>query len=185
MKDIEIWKDVVGFEDYFQVSNCGNVFSKRTSRILSQNISKNGYWQVSTRVGGRKGKAHCFKVHRLVAEAFLEKPEHLKEEADKWFYGKIPVNHIDGNKLNNQLNNLEWCTYKENSRHAVDEGLFVPFYGCDSSNSKFTEDQIKYIREVYKPNDKEFGAKALSERYKVHRSVISRIVNRKRYKNID
>lgn len=94
---MEVWKDVVGYEEYFQVSNLGKLFSKRSQKILKQTISKTGYYTVATRLGGRNGICKCFKIHRLVAEAFIPNPEQ-----------KRTVNHIDGNKLNNNLSNLEW-----------------------------------------------------------------------------
>jgi hypothetical protein len=120
----EIYKDVVGFEDYFQVSNLGNVYSKRTSKVLKQTVSKTGYYSVATKIGGRKGQAYCFKVHRLVAEAFLPEPDkYIKESIKDTVYGVIVVNHKDGNKLNNLVENFEWCTYKENTQHAILMGL--------------------------------------------------------------
>ena len=120
----EIYKDVVGFEEYFQVSNLGNIYSKRTCTTLRQTTTKTGYKVLSTRIGGRNGKTFCLKVHRLVAEAFLEPPEdYLLDEAASTFYKVVIVNHIDGDKLNNKVSNLEWCTYKENTQHAISTGL--------------------------------------------------------------
>lgn len=185
MEETEIWKDVVGFEDYFQISNFGNIWSKRTNKIMAQSLSKTGYKQFSTTIGGRNGTYYCFKVHRLVADAFIEKPKELLDMVDKWVYKKIPVNHKDGNKLNNNVDNLEWCSYSQNSKHAVDNGLFVPVIGCHTYNSKFSEDEIRYIREVYKPFDKEFGARPLAKRFGVHHTVISKLARKVRYKNIE
>lgn len=185
MKENEVWKDVVGFEEYFQVSNFGSVFSKRTGRILRQTKSKSGYAQVSTRIGGRDGIAYCFKIHRLVADAFISKPQYLIDQIESWVYQTIPVNHIDGNKLNNHISNLEWCSYKENSKHAIDNGLFTAISGCDTYNSKFTAEQVLYIREVYKPYDKIFGARPLAQFYNVHHTVISRIARKLKYKTVD
>lgn len=119
----EIFKDVVGYEDYFMVSNLGNLFSKRSNRLLKLHIAKSGYVTVATRIGGRTGKSICFRIHRLVAEAFLPIPEHLKEYVNSTYYGKIPVNHINGIKTDNRLENLEWCTYSENTKHAIATGL--------------------------------------------------------------
>ena len=61
---IEEWKPVVGFEDYFLISNMGNVFGLRSSKIIKTQVHKNGRENFSTRIGGRKGKVYCFKVHR-------------------------------------------------------------------------------------------------------------------------
>lgn len=120
-----LWKDVIGYEEFFSVSNTGEVWSKRTNKLLKQTISPNGYYVISTRIGGRSGKCIMFRVHRLVAEAFLSEPEeYMHEWAKKSKYGCVQVNHIDCNKLNNNLYNLEWCTAEENLSHARDNGRF-------------------------------------------------------------
>ena len=56
-KEVEVWKDVVGFESLFLVSNFGEVYSKRSSKILKQNLHSNGYFTIATKIGGRKGKS--------------------------------------------------------------------------------------------------------------------------------
>lgn len=122
----EVFKPVVGYEELFLISDKGNLFSLRSKRLLKQTISKTGYYTHLTRIGGRCGKCVQLKIHRLVAEAFLEVPHSLFVYTEGTFYGKIPVNHKDGNKLNNCVENLEWCTYKENTRHALDAGLLIP-----------------------------------------------------------
>jgi len=106
---IEIWKPVSGYEEYFLVSNKGNVFSMRSNKLLKKAICKTGYSTVSSRIGGRDGKAICLKVHRLVADAFLPDPvPELKKWAEDTFYKVVYVNHKDGNKSNNKAENLEW-----------------------------------------------------------------------------
>lgn len=122
-----IWKDVVGYEEYFMVSTVGDVFSKRTNKLLKQHVNHNGYLQIATRIGGRLGKCHALKVHRLVAEAFLTKSEEmLLTSKGKSFYGKVPVNHKNGIKTDNRVCNLEFCSYQQNSSHALITGLKVP-----------------------------------------------------------
>ena len=148
----EEWKDVKGYEDYFRISNLGNVFSKRTNKILKPHIHKNGYILISTRIGGRQGKAVCFKVHRLVAEAFLPEPsEHLLREASKTKYGKVCVNHKDGNKQNNLASNLEWNSHSENVRHAYTTGLAESSSGEDNWNTKLSKEAVSRIRGSYIP----------------------------------
>lgn len=104
--EIEIWKDVVGFEGLYQVSNLGNVKSLNylrsgQERILKQNtINKRGCRQVKL---FRDGKHYCKQVHRIVAEAFVPNPEN-----------KPQVNHINENPSDNRAINLNWMTAKEN-----------------------------------------------------------------------
>ena len=113
----EEWRDVVGFEGLYLVSNYGRVKRKSVCRgtdahILSINTSARGY-VVYNLYRNQKGHPRC--AHRLVAEAFLERVD-----------GKEYVNHIDGNKSNNFVGNLEWCTPGENVRHAIRTGLLNP-----------------------------------------------------------
>ena len=103
---IEVWKDVVGYEGLYQVSNFGKVRSLAygKKRILKQQERQHGYLSVC--LYGRGGNKRNFRqvsVHRLVAEAFISNPMSLPE-----------VNHIDENKQNNAATNLEWVTHKEN-----------------------------------------------------------------------
>ena len=108
----EIWKDIVGYEGLYQVSNLGRVKSVKRNKILSQKHNWDGYLRIQL---WRNNKNKYVSIHRLVAEAFIENPN------------KKPfINHIDGNKQNNNVDNLEWCTQKENIKHAFDNGLSTP-----------------------------------------------------------
>ena len=136
---VEEFKDVVGYEDYFMVSNLGAVFSKRSNRLLKQSLSKTGYLTIATRIGGRTGKSICLRVHRLVAEAFLDPP--TKEQlqwAKTTKYKKVLVNHKDGDKLNNTAINLEWATSSENTQHAISIGL-IQHEGRSSQHGTSTQ----------------------------------------------
>ena len=123
MKKEEIWKDLIGFEDYYQVSNTGHVRRKLaptfykdgrvayfSQTVLKPGADKKGYLRVFLSVGSKK---HTKKVHRLVAKTFIENPENLPQ-----------VNHKDCNKKNNNVLNLEWTTNLENMRHAFKNGVF-------------------------------------------------------------
>ena len=88
-------------------------------------MHSNGYYLIATKIGGRKGINKTFKVHRLVAEAFLDEPdEEIVKSIENTVYGVILVNHKDGNKINNVPSNLEWCSYQQNSIHARENGFF-------------------------------------------------------------
>lgn len=112
---VEIWKDVCGYEGLYMISNLGNVLSKvningkQKGRIMKQSICGKGYLKV---VLCKNGEHKQHMIHRLVAEAFIPNPER-----------KETVNHIDGNKKNNSVDNLEWNTYSENLKHAYKNGL--------------------------------------------------------------
>ena len=109
---VEIWKPVVGYEGLYEVSNLGRVKSlprkKCKGNILKPHINK-GYEYVHL---CKNGKSYYAKVHRVVAEAFLQT-----------IPNKNHVNHIDGNKTNNAVSNLEWCTATENLKHARENKL--------------------------------------------------------------
>lgn len=105
---MEIWLDVKDHPKY-EVSNYGNIRNKRTGKILKQILNRpGGYLRV-----GMDGK-HQY-VHRIVADTFFDGN-----------HAGIDVNHIDGNKRNNHISNLEWCTRKENIQHAYNNELKYP-----------------------------------------------------------
>jgi hypothetical protein len=118
---IEEWKAIEGYEGYYQISNLGKVKSlsrKREGngkkgiikeRILKTTTNSDGYHCVKLYKNGIKT---TYRVHRIVAETFIN-----------GIKGKDFVNHRDGNKSNNKVENLEWCTFSENIRHAYDTGL--------------------------------------------------------------
>ena len=111
----ETWKDVAGWEDFYQVSDIGNVKSKPKTggngfreRLLKQEMLTNGYRRVTF---SKDGKVIRYSVHRMVAENFVDNP-----------CNKPHVNHIDNNRANNAAGNLEWCTHSENMIHAQKQG---------------------------------------------------------------
>lgn len=118
----EIWKPVVDFENYYEVSSLGNVrtidryacdkngkYRHIKLKQITKQIDRSGYYKVDIK---NDVERKTIAIHRLVAQAFLPNSEN-----------KPCVNHIDGNKLNNSITNLEWATYSENNKHAIDTGL--------------------------------------------------------------
>jgi hypothetical protein len=103
------WKPVKGFEELYEVSNTGEVRGLKRGVLLSQTTKSNGYKSVKL---SKNSKYEHRYVHRLVAEAFLENPQNKKT-----------VNHKNGKKDMNNVENLEWLTYSENHKHAYNTGL--------------------------------------------------------------
>jgi hypothetical protein len=132
----EVWKDVVGFEGFYQISNLGRLKSfkkKKEGKILSNKNSKGGYFSVVLQKC--INKRHT-RIHRLVIESF--KPN---------YENKPEVNHIDGNRQNNNINNLEWSTRKENARHAIENGFAnyksMNFYNTNIRPKKILQFDLK------------------------------------------
>lgn len=178
----EIYKDVVGYEDLFSVSNFGNVYSKRTNKILKQYTTKAGYKTIATKIGGKLGISLCFKVHRLVAEAHLPPPsENLLDGAKLTVNEVVLVNHKDGDKTNNTYTNLEWCNSSHNANHAISLGLISFKRSFENITSKLSPEEVSFIRKSYVPYDRVFGSRSLGRKFGVSHSVISNVVNNVKY----
>lgn len=173
-----MWKEIPGYEGYYAVSDTGEVKSlQRTittksnqtytipERILKATPVARGYLQV---MFCKDNVKKAFYVHRLVAEAFIENPNN--EET---------VNHKDGNKLNNNANNLEWVSYSENNQHAYDTNLHKK--GEGHYKAKLTEEDVKQIRKEY-PSVNNYNK--LAQEYGVSRATIRDIVLKKTWKNV-
>ena len=182
MKIVEIWKSVKGYEGKYEVSSDGRIKAlKRTvhsgkchrtweEHFLKYAIDGRGYFRTNLAKGGVN---RTVKVHRVVAEAFIPNPMNFPQ-----------VNHKDGNKENNKVDNLEWCSASYNQRHAFSLGL-KRADGEFNAGHKLTLEQVKYIRAHYIPRDPEFGTVALGKRFGVHRKTITRIVNCQYWKGGD
>ena len=186
----EIWKDIEGYEGIYQVSNIGRIksFDRMVSnkgkpyiikgKIMAQYVrrSKNlkqgdGYFAVGLR---KEKKQKGYFVHRIIALAFIPNP-----------LNKPTVNHKDGNKLNNNINNLEWATHQENTKHAWKNGLCYSnsVHGEEHYRSKLTENDVLFIRECSETN--EMSTLELSIKYDVSRSHINRIKRNAQWKHLN
>ena len=175
----ETWKDIKDYEGLYRVSDLGRVRSvdriekcstftrKRKGVILKQMINRGGYCQVNLT---KDGIGHTKEVHRLVASAFIPNPNNLPQ-----------VNHIDCDKTNNSINNLEWVTFDENTAHAMLNHLKP--YGEKHKSSKLTQKEVNWIRNNYIHNDLFYGEEAMSERFGVSRITIYRIIKGESWKN--
>lgn len=150
---LEVWKDIENYPNY-QVSSFGNVKSKPRKGthggILKQEVNKYGYCKVLLLNNNKRLSA---SVHRLVAQAFIPNPSNLPQ-----------VNHIDGNKLNNHTDNLEWCTPKDNVRHRF-EVLKQKHYRKYDIYDWNDKESIKEYHKNYQKSNKEKIAKYQREYY--------------------
>ncbi len=173
----EIWKDVVGYESFYVISNQGRVksLSRKVKRsrpvpecILKGALSSKGYNLIGL---SKNSIPKTFRVSRLVAIHFIPNPEN-----------KSAVNHIDGNKSNNFANNLEWVTTKENNAHAVKIGLMNHPFGEQCRNSKLNDKSILQIRKMFietEPNQTK-----IAKIFNVDQSTINSIIKRKTWRHI-
>lgn len=154
----------------------------KPEREMSYTLNNRGYLSVVIR---RK----TYMVHRLVAQAFIPNPQN-----------KPFVNHKDGDKTNNHVDNLEWCTAAENNQHARDTGLHIQAKGHKikykspytkakalsnlKDKSKLTPEQVRYVRSVHIPRSKEFSASALAKKYGTSIAAMSKIVKGQTYRDI-
>lgn len=168
----EIWKNIIGYEHYL-ISNLGRVFAVERvtknnkflkGKFLSTKNKSKGYYSVSL-TNLEDSKQFTFKIHRLLAIHFIPKVE-----------GKNQVNHINGIKTDNRLENLEWCTNQENVKHAFDIGLRVIPSGDKNLSTKIFKQDYEKIKEMYTTG--KYSKTALAAKFGVHRRTILRILNK-------
>src|SRR5699024_3381659 len=158
----EIWKWVTGYEGLYKVSNAGRVKGIKSGKILSsKRYNHDGYVQAALR---KDGQAKEYMVHRLVAQEFLPKSDCPT---------KITINHINGIKDDNRVENLEWMSMSEQMQHAYDSGLKKPRKGCVA----LTKEEVEEVKKLYKRYKHGRGSVALAEKFGVESTTILRVVN--------
>lgn len=166
----EVFEDLKGYEDSYQISDSGRIFTKRRlignqiyyGKELVPQLTQDGYLKVTL---SKNGDCKKFYLHRLVAIQFIENSTNLPQ-----------VNHKDGNKLNNNINNLEWCTKQENQSHAVRIGLMQR--GQDRPSAKLTEAEVL---EIYKLKGI-LKAQDIANKYNVSKNTINCILRGSKWK---
>ena len=121
----------------FKARTDGTIIGKR-GRPMKGHVDSCGYREVLL---SENGKTNNARVHRLMAETFIPNPYNLRD-----------VNHKDGNKLNNDISNLEWVSHSSNVKHAYDNGLEKKVLGEDHHGSKLNDELVRYIRQTNKSN---------------------------------
>lgn len=161
---MEKWKVVAGTDGAIEVSTLGRVKSNlRDGRILKQQKDKKGYCRLRVTINQQK---HSYKVHRLVATAFIPNPNGLSQ-----------VNHIDGDKENNAVSNLEWVSNEENAHHAVSHGLWANVFAASRNANESRKTAVISINSS--GERKRFESISDAERYYNSRHI-SDVINGKR-----
>lgn len=178
---MEVWKDIIGFEVNYQISNYGSIRSKARQTknqysdefIKTKGVLTSAGYEIQNLYINNTYKT--ISVHRLVAEHFVE----------DFFEGAV-VNHIDGDKTNNYAINLEWCTRSENQQHAVDTGLWtvsakhresakIQGKKMGKANQKVSNEVVLNIREDIKT----MSGKEVAIKYNISPATVSWIKNKK------
>lgn len=177
----EVWKDIEGYEGIYQVSNLGRIKSldrkvrsrwglmKQKGIVLKSRIC-NGYVLICL---SKNGKNKDVSVHRVIAKSWVPGRTDAKNE----------VNHIDGDKTNNSVDNLEWCDRRHNIQHSIRIGLRTRQDGAGGYSAILTEKEVKEIREL-KKNNPTISQPTLGRMFGISKSEIGYILNRAVWKNI-
>ena len=163
-----VYPNISNEQNRFEISTFGRLKNIKTKHIYNPNVLNSGYCSVRTTLGERNNKIHIL-IHKAVAYTFLPNANNLPE-----------VNHKDGNKENNCVDNLEWCTSHENQQHKYNVGLFDKnkIKGENNGASKLTWENVEYIREHYIPYSREFGSRAMAKKFNVkHVRILSVLHN--------
>lgn len=157
-------KSIKNFEGLYTIDELGQIFSISKNRYLTPNLSGN-YPRIKL---SKNNKDYMFAIHKLVASTFIGEP----------IYGYV-VNHIDGNKMNYALKNLEYITFSDNSKHSYKLGMSKSTTGIKSGTSKLSEDDIINI---YNSTDKYIE---ISKEYNISIPLVSLIKSGKRWASLD
>lgn len=166
------WRPVRGYEGRYEVSDEGQVRSLVTDRVLRPGLTSRGYPSVNLYDGSSPKQPRSYTVHTLVCAAFIG-PR----------ISGLTVNHIDGDKTNNAVSNLELVTMSENIRHAIETGLNrVP--DGRLHNGKLTEKNVRMIRRIHRTPVRRGTQTKLARRFGVDTKVIRDVIHGRSYREI-
>ena len=158
------WKPVKGWENFYEVSSDGQI-RKKDGNTIGQWKNDQGYY-----LARLSNPRKAVRVHRVVADSFIEKPE-----------GKDVVNHLDCNPANNRIENLEWCTQKENILHSIKLGRYSNDYwrGKKGPNCSLTINEVVQIKSLRKEG---LSASKIADKVGTNKKTVLNILNGKTYK---
>lgn len=182
--DGEEWRDIPGWGGRYSISNLGRTrtnyidYVNQTGLCLRRiiytiripRVHPKGYRYIGL---SERGRRVLIGVHKLIALAFIPNPE-----------GKVNINHLNGDKLDNRIENLEWCTLAENLQHAWRTGLIKPLQGMNHGSSLINDDIVRAIRATvvdYKDNEIKYRVAA---QYGIHITTVNDIVKRRSWKHV-
>lgn len=153
---------------FYYATEDGHIYSSKSRRLITERLNNKGYKIVNLSIDG---KCKTFSVHRLIAQAYIPNPNNLPT-----------INHKNGIKTDNRIENLEWVTFSENTTHAVATGLLMPAKGRDTKNGRFEDEDIKRIKELYSQGLSQYK---IAEMYNVTRGTIQQILNGHTYSYVN
>lgn len=163
-----MWKVIPAFGGRYEASENGEIRHAKNKNVRKARVNRCGYLQMNFSRNDGKGKNITALVHRLIALTFLENPNNLQY-----------INHKDGNKQNNAVSNLEYCTRSENQKHAFKMGLQKMPKGEEAPCAKLTNEQARQIRKLYK--EKQMSQQKIAGFFNVSQTTVRRVINGKRY----
>jgi DNA-binding XRE family transcriptional regulator len=178
---MEIWKQVPEYPDY-EASSLGNIrsldkivpkwnapfYRKRKGKILKKSIGTNGYYYISMY---KDKKQKSFKVARVIAQTFLNNPRNLPE-----------VNHINSNRTDDRVQNLEWCNRSQNMKHAFDKG-FACQKGEKNGYSKLSKKEVIEIKRLHSIGD--YKQKELAKIFNISKTTIHNVIKGKTWSHLE
>lgn len=162
----EIFVPCPDYPEHFDIGSKGTLRSRRTGKILSQTLNHNGYLTHASKIGGRKGKNICIKIHVQVAKAFVGR------ESDD-----LEVNHVFCDKAKNGYTQLEWTTRQGNMDHAKENGLLKQRRGADSHNAVLTQEEANRVLSLKGKHSQ----REIARMFGISRGVVENIHSGKRY----